>query len=112
LESGVVDVLLISEGVDRLRVFVECSSCGASEEKSVELANFTEFETRLTSSLCQKCNNSSLTVKSQKSLIEEFGDLAEKTGSQLEIISSETEEGIQLLKGFGGIVAILRYSFG
>ena len=48
-------------------------------------------------------------MTSKKSLIEEFGEIAEKTGADFEIISTETEEGETLFSTFGGIVAILRY---
>jgi peptide chain release factor subunit 1 len=111
LKAGAVDMLLISEGVDRLHVKIECSSCEFKENKSVELIDLIKFETDLSSRLCPKCNNTTLSIKSQNSIIEEFGDLAEQSGSQIEIISTETEEGTQLLQGFGGIVALLRYSF-
>ena len=40
--------------------------------------------------------------------IEELDNKAEKTGSKVEIISTETKEGIQL-KELGGVAAILRY---
>jgi peptide chain release factor subunit 1 len=42
-------------------------------------------------------------------VIDDFVALAEEVGSEVEIISTETEEGMQLLKAFGGIGAILRY---
>ena len=42
-------------------------------------------------------------------LTEEFGEIAENTGANVEIISTETEEGETLYSTFGGIVAILRY---
>jgi len=35
--------------------------------------------------------------------------MAEDVGSEVEIISTETEEGMQLLRAFGGVGAILRY---
>jgi peptide chain release factor subunit 1 len=111
LEAGAVDLLLISEGVDRLHLEIECTSCDFKEDKGLELLDLTKFETDLSSRLCPTCNNSTLIVKSQNSIIEEFGDLAEQSGSKIEIISTETEEGAQLLQGFGGIVALLRYSF-
>ncbi len=41
--------------------------------------------------------------------ISEFEQLAQKTGAKVEIISTETNEGIQL-KNLGGIGAILRYA--
>lgn len=41
-------------------------------------------------------------------LILDLGELAEKTGTQVEIISQQTEEG-RKIQSFGGICAILRY---
>jgi len=48
-------------------------------------------------------------TEESRDLIDDFVDMAEEVGSEVEIISTETEEGIQLLKAFGGIAAILRY---
>ena len=42
-------------------------------------------------------------------VIDDLVKIAEEVGSKVEIISTETEEGIQLLRAFGGIGAILRY---
>jgi peptide chain release factor subunit 1 len=44
-----------------------------------------------------------------KSIIDELGDISETTGTDVEILSAETEEGEMLFSTFGGIVAILRY---
>jgi peptide chain release factor subunit 1 len=44
-----------------------------------------------------------------RDLIDDFVEMAEEVGSEVEIISTETEEGIQLYRAFGGIGAILRY---
>lgn len=41
--------------------------------------------------------------------LKKFSDLAEKTSAEFELISTETPEGIQFLKAFHGIGAILRY---
>jgi peptide subunit release factor 1 (eRF1) len=38
-----------------------------------------------------------------------MGDIAESLGSNVEILSAETEGGETLRSTFGGIVAILRY---
>ena len=43
------------------------------------------------------------------SIIEELGAIAESTGADIEILSTETEEGEMLYSTFGGIAAILRY---
>ncbi|MCE7698995.1 MAG: peptide chain release factor 1, partial [Methanobacterium paludis] len=44
-----------------------------------------------------------------KDVVDDFVEMAEEVGSKVELISTETEEGTQLLKAFGGIGAILRY---
>jgi peptide chain release factor subunit 1 len=42
-------------------------------------------------------------------MIEDLGEIAETTGTNVDIISTETEEGESLYSTFGGIAAILRY---
>jgi len=39
----------------------------------------------------------------------ELSELAEAAGTNVELISKDFEEGLQLLKAFGGVAAILRY---
>ena len=41
--------------------------------------------------------------------LEKFSDLAEKISADFELISTETPEGVQFIKAFHGIGAILRY---
>ena len=50
-------------------------------------------------------------MKEDKSvdLVDTFVEMAEEVGSHVELISTETEEGMQLYRAFGGIAAILRY---
>jgi len=48
-------------------------------------------------------------VSESRDVIDDFVEMAEEVGSKVEIISTETEEGTQLLKAFGGVAAILRY---
>ena len=50
-----------------------------------------------------------LSKKLEKNKIQELGKIAESTSSQIEIISTETEEGEQFLN-IGGIGAILRFA--
>jgi peptide chain release factor subunit 1 len=50
-----------------------------------------------------------LTIESTQNLLDEFIEMAEKASANLEVISTETDEGIMLLESFGGIAAILRY---
>jgi peptide chain release factor subunit 1 len=43
------------------------------------------------------------------SIIDSLTSLAEDSNSQVTYISVDTEEGSQLMQGFGGLAAILRY---
>ncbi|NAS88358.1 peptide chain release factor 1 [ANME-1 cluster archaeon AG-394-G21] len=44
-----------------------------------------------------------------KELVHELVEMAEVIGSEVELISTEFEEGAQLKRAFGGVAAILRY---
>ena len=48
-------------------------------------------------------------VSSEKDIIEEMVELAEKKSIPVEMVSSDTSEGAQFMGGFGGIGAFLRY---
>ena len=58
--------------------------------------------------ICKNCGETMKPSTSQD-VIDDLVKMAEEVGSEVEIISTETEEGIQLLRAFGGIGAILRY---
>lgn len=109
LTMGAVDTLLLSEKLDDVKVTIKCSSCGHRFNEIVKKSSLLQFESELPSRQCPKCSANSLTIESKTELIEELIELAEEAGSEVEIISAETEEGKMLLDSFGGIAAILRY---
>ena len=109
LEVGIVDTLLLSEALNISRVTVSCSSCGYTYHETMESSEVLRFTQSLAGKPCPKCGTPTLSVTEEKDLIEELAEIAEKSGSNVEIISPETEEGQMLLKSFGGIAAILRY---
>jgi peptide chain release factor subunit 1 len=102
LQIGAVEVLLLSEDLKSKRVNYECQSCGNKEEKTIKNEN------EIKDKICPNCNEK-MKVEDTEDVIDDFVKLAEEVGSEVEIISTETEEGMQLLKAFGGIGAILRY---
>lgn len=104
LVIGAVDTLLLSEDLMSIRKVLKCQSCGNVQE--VTLRN--EEELAKLDLRCELCNDS-LKEESSISLVDDFVEKAEEMDSDIEFISSETEEGMQLLKAFGGIAAILRY---
>jgi peptide chain release factor subunit 1 len=107
LIMGAVEVLLISESVKKIRVIATCKNCGKLVEKTLDPDNVDSYISTLQKNQCSKCNNVNWDIDS-RDLIMDLGDLAEKASTQVEIISSKTEEGRQI-ESFGGICVILRY---
>jgi len=109
LERGAVKTLLLSEGLDIVGVVVNCTSCGYSNQETMKERMVGGFEQNLTGKPCPKCDTPTLVVAEVKDLIEDFAELAEQVGSNVEIISVSTEEGQMLKNSFGGIAATLRF---
>jgi len=109
LELGAVKTLLLSEGLDITRVTVKCSACGFQEEKTMRSNELLSFEASLSGKPCPKCKAPSLQIVETRDLIEDYAELAEAANAEVEMISTETEEGQMLKKSFGGIAAILRF---
>ena len=109
LESGAVNTLLLSEAVEMTRVTVKCGACGYQEQHTVKNKALNEFEQSLAGKPCPKCGAASLSIIDKEDLIDDFAKLAEYTNAQVEVISTETEEGQMLKNSFGGVAAILRF---
>lgn len=101
---GAVDVLLLSEDLSSMRKKFVCSGCG--HEENITVKSQAEAD-----NLHKKCPNCGENLKEQDSidLDDEFVELAEEMNTEVEFISTETEEGMQIFRAFGGIAAILRY---
>ena len=102
LELGAVETLLLSEDLKSRRINYECPTCGKTIQKTIKNEN------EVKDKICPDCNEK-MKVETTEDIIDDLVDLAEEIGSDVELISTETEEGTQLLKAFGGIGAILRY---
>ncbi len=109
LKDGILDKLLISERLGLLKAIIKCKSCGQAEERLVRKPDLLKFEQTVLGSQCAKCGNTSLYLEGSEDLLEEFIDMAEKSGVEIELISYETEEGVMLYESFGGIAGLLRY---
>lgn len=109
LKMGAVKRLLLSEGLDMLRVTIKCTVCNYKKEESVKTGDFPGFQQSLAGKLCPECKSSTLSVVEVKELIEELAELAEQSNVLVEVISVETEEGQMLKSSFGGIAATLRF---
>jgi len=109
LKTGIVDTLLLSEDIELVRVTVKCSSCDYIKYETMKMHEVPEFEQSISGKSCPKCSVPTLSVTEVKEIIDELAELAEETGTSVEVLSGETEEGQMLKKSFGGIAAILRY---
>ena len=100
LQLGAVDTLLVSEGLRKLRLKLACANGDWEGERTVA-----------DEATLPKCpqDGGNLTVVEKKDIIEEFSTLAGQSGTKLELISKDSEEGELFLRAFGGIAAILRY---
>ena len=100
LQLGAVDTLLISEGLRKLRLKLTCDNGDWEGERTLADA-----------AALPKCpqDGGNLTVVEKRDIIEEFSTFAGQSGTKVELISKESEEGELFLRAFGGIAAILRY---
>lgn len=104
LMIGAVDVLLVSEGLRKRRITLDCPKCGTMEltvDRSPEGASMS----------CPKCGTLA-TVSKDIDLVDDLFDQAGLMGTKVELISPESEEGEMLLKAFGGIAGLLRFTIG
>jgi peptide chain release factor subunit 1 len=105
LELGSVETLLISEGLRRRRVTYRCSAC--QQEFTRTLPD--EEVDKVLDGPCPNCGQRSLTEVSAEDYVEGlFRRVADSSGS-VRLVSTESEEGEMLVKGFQGIAALLRY---
>ncbi|MCW4021815.1 MAG: peptide chain release factor aRF-1 [Candidatus Bathyarchaeota archaeon] len=109
LNNGIVETLLLSEDLDTILVTVKCGSCEYTKQEAMKMHQIAEFEQATNGSACPKCTVSTLAVVETKELIDDLSETAELIGTDIEIISADTEEGQMLKKSFGGVAAILRY---
>lgn len=102
LESGSMDVLLISDDFDWAKVKIKCN-CGKE-------TNTVLRESLLEIYVCPGCGSKPEIVKEEE-LMNRIIKTAEDKGAQVEIISAESPSGEQFA-GLGGIAGILRYKSG
>lgn len=109
LNYGAVETLLFSEKTNIHKVKLGCSNCDFTENRNMDQKLIKKFREEIQEKSCPNCSSNTFTIVETNLIIEELGDIAESTGTAVEILSTETEEGEMLFRTFGGIAAILRY---
>ncbi|MHA1729635.1 MAG: peptide chain release factor aRF-1 [Promethearchaeota archaeon] len=109
LEISAVETLLVSEGLELSRITITCEQCDFSETKTIKTSEIKKIEKNIKNETCPKCNSNRLKIVSVNDVVEDLADIAMTYSSEIEMISSQTEEGETLISTFGGIAAILRF---
>jgi peptide chain release factor subunit 1 len=108
LQMGSVELLLLSDELRKVRITIKCGNCSFEEKKTMtKKPGDDEYQP----GNCTKCG-SSLRVVDSTDIVEELSSIADQMGTNVAFISSDFEEGNQLLNAFGGIAAILRFKTG
>jgi peptide chain release factor subunit 1 len=105
LELGSVETLLVSEGLRRRRVEFRCTSCQQEFTRTLpddEVDNVLDGP-------CPNCTQRMLTEVRAEDYVEGLFRRAAESNATVRLISTESEEGEMLAKGFQGIAALLRY---
>ena len=112
LRKNMLEKLFIIEDLDKNEVTLTCQNCGNT-------ITFTFSQEEMQSELpkrlgepCSKCNNSTMTIKEIKPLIDVLISEAENMGTRIELISSEHEQGEMFKRAFQGIAGLLRHRGG
>ena len=103
---GAVGVLILSEDLRKLKRTWTCSSCGFTKDDSIVTRPGELPDTK--AQPCPKCK-SNFTVTESVDVVDELSELADSMNTTVEFISTDFEEGDQLMTAFGGIAAVLRY---
>ncbi len=100
LEANAVEILLVSEEFDWVRVKLKCSQCNYLLEKNLPKKIASQ-------QVCPKCKRN-LSIEESKDLVDTLKERAEELGVKVEFISTTSKEGIQF-KQISGIGALLKY---
>lgn len=99
VNMGAADVLLLSENLNKRRITVQCPNGHVYDDTVPEADDRCE---------CKVCKANAQVIRNED-LVDDFFELASTYNTNVQIISTDSEEGQMLMAAFGGIAAILRY---
>ena len=105
LEIGSVQTLLVSEGLRQRRVTFRCSACQNEFVRTLP----DDAVDAVRDGPCPKCGQRNLSEVASEDYVEGLFRRAAESSATVRLVSTESEEGEMLAKGFQGIAAILRY---
>jgi peptide chain release factor subunit 1 len=105
LELGSVETLLVSEGIRRRRVTFRCGACQKEFTRTLPDGDIDA----VLDGPCPNCEQRSLSEVTSEDYVEGLFRRAVESSATVRLVSTESEEGEMLAKGFQGIAALLRY---
>jgi peptide chain release factor subunit 1 len=108
LSKGAVQVALVADNTDVVEFIAVCKKCGYTKKQIAKLGS--EVLNEMAQLPCEKCGTTKYEVH-QKDIVDVLEDMASKTNSAVEVISTPSKEKNQL-KTLSGFAAILRYKTG
>ncbi|MDQ3837983.1 MAG: peptide chain release factor aRF-1 [Thermoproteota archaeon] len=107
VESGIADIVIVADNVGYLLLESKCNKCERLDQMVIERASLVTSKQEIMAKPCPVCGSADYEI-SEKDIVEHLEELTAVSGTKLEVISSQTEEGNQL-SSLGGIGAILRF---
>lgn len=108
LEINAVEMLILSEDLRAERLTAVCPNCGELNHKT---RTWRPGEHVPNVGNCSKCGAEPDDIEI-RDVVDELSEMADKSNASVYFISTDFDEGNQLMSAFGGIVAVLRYNTG
>jgi peptide chain release factor subunit 1 len=107
VESGIADIVIVADNVGYLILESKCKKCERFDQMVIDRTSLVTSRQEIMAKPCPACGSTDYDI-SEKDIVEHLEELTTASGTRLEVISSQTEEGNQLAS-LGGIGAILRF---
>lgn len=112
LKNAAVDTLLLSESIKTVHIRRKCGGCGTIDTFNLPRDEAEDKIEEASSGICPECNSGYVSAEiEQVDLIEYMGYTANQMGTEVQILSTDTEEGAMFFATFGGIGGFLRYRY-
>ncbi|MHA1792057.1 MAG: peptide chain release factor aRF-1 [Promethearchaeota archaeon] len=112
LKNAAVELLILSEEINLYHVYRICSSCGKRDDFYVPREEIDQKMEELSSGECPECKSGYNSAEINAIDVVEFlGSIAQEVGTDVTIVSGDTEEGAMFHATFGGIGGFLRYKY-
>lgn len=106
-KNGVADMVIVTDDISYVKLEFRCKICKNIQEKIVQRSEVIATKQQYMSKQCPSCGATDYDAV-ERDIVEYLDELAQMTGSRIEVISGRTEEGTQL-SSVGSSGAILRY---